>query len=151
MVLVNFQPLFEFSGFKVNSYPYFDKEKRCVDFDNILKAVTSAPSKSIFVLQPCAHNPTGADLTATQWQELADAMKVRMFSVVVYLLGLELIRVLQVKDHFPFFGELQRDQIMLIQVLSTVKIWHTQAWLPAMCSLMLFQFGCSPIKGLNWW
>ncbi|KAF9634993.1 aspartate aminotransferase [Lasiodiplodia theobromae] len=80
---VNFQPLFEFSGFKVNSYPYFDKEKRCVDFDNILKAVTSAPSKSIFVLQPCAHNPTGADLTATQWQELADAMKV--------------------KDHFPFF------------------------------------------------
>lgn len=77
IIIVNFKPLFEFSGFKVNSYPYFNKEKRCVDFENILKAVTNAPSKSIFVLQPCAHNPTGADLTAAQWQELADAMKVR--------------------------------------------------------------------------
>lgn len=88
MILVNFQPLFEFSGFKVNSYPYFDKEKRCVDIDNILKAVTSAHSKSIFVLQPCAHNPTGADLTAGQWQELADAMKVRACSAGLPFLAL---------------------------------------------------------------
>lgn len=68
-----------------------------------------------------------------------------------FFFGLRLIRVFQAKDHFPFFGELQQVYIMSISMLSIVQTWHTQAWLPAMYSLMLFQSACLQIKGLNWW
>lgn len=40
----------------------------------MLDAATKAPEGSIFVLQSCCHNPSGADLSPAQWRELAQAM-----------------------------------------------------------------------------
>lgn len=71
----NYTPLCELSGLNVVHYRYFDSERRAVDFDSVLKAAHEAPEKSIFVLQGCCHNPTGADLTTDQWEELASVFQ----------------------------------------------------------------------------
>lgn len=39
----------------------------------MLEAVKTAPARSIFILQSCCHNPTGADLTRAQWDQLAES------------------------------------------------------------------------------
>ncbi|KAL6915149.1 hypothetical protein FSST1_012909 [Fusarium sambucinum] len=71
----NYKPMFELVGMEVIEYSYLDPKTRCIDFASILSAAHSAPSRSVFILQACCHNPTGADLTKEQWQELAVVMK----------------------------------------------------------------------------
>lgn len=67
----NYKPLCELVGLKIIEYTYYDSVKRAVDFDSVLATVRQAPEGSVFVLQGCCHNPTGADLTKAQWDELA--------------------------------------------------------------------------------
>ncbi|KAI5926858.1 aspartate aminotransferase [Camillea tinctor] len=73
----NYEPIFTLVGFQVAKYRHYSSKKAAVDFDEILKAVGSAPPGSIFVLQACCHNPTGADFSKEQWRALAEAMKER--------------------------------------------------------------------------
>ncbi|KAF1851672.1 aspartate aminotransferase [Cucurbitaria berberidis CBS 394.84] len=71
----NYEPLFNLVGLEVVKYKYYDAAAGVVDFKSVLDAVAKAPEGSIFVLQGCCHNPSGADLKADQWRELAKAMK----------------------------------------------------------------------------
>ncbi len=65
------------AGFKVNTYPYFDPETRGVKFDAMLDALSALPAHSIVLLHPCCHNPTGSDLTQTQWDRVVEILKAR--------------------------------------------------------------------------
>lgn len=67
--------LFAGAGFKVNSYPYFDKRTGGVDFDAMLATLRGLPTHSIVLLHPCCHNPTGADLTPAQWDQVVEVVK----------------------------------------------------------------------------
>ncbi|WNW12845.1 amino acid aminotransferase [Pseudomonas sp. DTU_2021_1001937_2_SI_NGA_ILE_001] len=67
--------LFAGAGFKVNSYPYFDKRTGGVDFDAMLATLRGLPAHSIVLLHPCCHNPTGADLTPAQWDQVVEVVK----------------------------------------------------------------------------
>lgn len=71
----NYEPLFSLVGFEVVKYRHYDPQKGEVDFPALLDTVRRAPPNSIFVLQACCHNPTGADFTKKQWHALAQAMK----------------------------------------------------------------------------
>lgn len=71
----NYEPIFRLVGFEVVKYRYYDEQDAVVDFPTILRMVKSAAPNSVFVLQSCCHNPTGADLTREQWRVLAAAMK----------------------------------------------------------------------------
>lgn len=62
--------IFSGAGFKVNRYPYFDHQTKGVAFDDMLATLDKLPEKSIVLLHPCCHNPTGADLTHQQWDTL---------------------------------------------------------------------------------
>lgn len=73
----NYQPTIEHVGGKVNTYRHYDPELKQVDFKSTLEALNSAPAKSVFLLQACCHNPTGADFSQTQWKEIATIMKER--------------------------------------------------------------------------
>ncbi|KAH7361191.1 aspartate aminotransferase [Pyrenochaeta sp. MPI-SDFR-AT-0127] len=73
----NYEPLFNLVGLEVVKYKYYDATKGSVDFDSVLDAVSKATEGSIFVLQGCCHNPSGADLKPEQWRKLAQAMKPR--------------------------------------------------------------------------
>ncbi|KAK3845640.1 MAG: aspartate aminotransferase [Linnemannia gamsii] len=67
--------IFEGVGIPVLEYPYWDAESKGLDLKGMLDAMEAAPSGSIFLLHPCAHNPTGVDPTPDQWKQIADVMK----------------------------------------------------------------------------
>lgn len=71
----NHLDLFQHEGIETTTYPYWDPIKRGIDFDGMMCAVHEAPDQSIVVLHACGHNPTGADLTETQWTTLAKLME----------------------------------------------------------------------------
>lgn len=94
----NHHQIFKNVGLPVETYPYFHKETKGLDFEGMKETLLNAPDHSIFVLHACAHNPTGVDPTQEQWTEIATIMKE--------------------KSHFPFFdcayqgfasGNLARD------------------------------------------
>ncbi|MDR3351910.1 MAG: aspartate/tyrosine/aromatic aminotransferase [Zoogloeaceae bacterium] len=67
----NHRALFEAAGFAVESYPYYDPATRGVNFSAMRQKLASLPPSSIVLLHACCHNPTGADLTEGEWQEVA--------------------------------------------------------------------------------
>jgi aromatic-amino-acid transaminase len=82
----NHRALFTNAGFAVESYPYFDAAGSeaapsatagGVRFDAMLAALRAAAPGSIAVLHACCHNPTGADITAAQWEQVAEVVKAR--------------------------------------------------------------------------
>jgi aromatic-amino-acid transaminase len=70
----NHRALFESAGFVVNNYAYYDAATHGVDFDGMLAALKAMPRSSIVLLHACCHNPTGADLTSAQWDEVIAAV-----------------------------------------------------------------------------
>ncbi|MEE5082710.1 amino acid aminotransferase [Pseudomonas alliivorans] len=73
----NHNALFGGAGFKVNTYPYFDAQTGGVKFDAMLDALQRLPARSIVLLHPCCHNPTGADLSVAQWDQVVAVVKDR--------------------------------------------------------------------------
>ena len=69
--------IFAGAGFKVHTYPYFDNATRGVDIDAMLATFNQLPARSIVLLHPCCHNPTGADLTNAQWDRVIEVLKAR--------------------------------------------------------------------------
>lgn len=69
--------IFEGAGFEVATYPWYDNETNGVRFAAFLEKLNSLPAQSIVLLHPCCHNPTGADLTPAQWDEVVDVLKAR--------------------------------------------------------------------------
>ena len=73
----NHRALFESAGFEVGQYPYYDAERRGIDFDAMLGALDRAAAGTIVVLHACCHNPTGYDLTPAQWAKVIDTAQAR--------------------------------------------------------------------------
>jgi aromatic-amino-acid transaminase len=70
----NHRALFESAGFVVNNYAYYDPATKGVDFAAMLADLKEMPEGSIVLLHACCHNPTGADLTSAQWDEVIAAV-----------------------------------------------------------------------------
>ncbi|KAA3653683.1 MAG: aspartate/tyrosine/aromatic aminotransferase [Proteobacteria bacterium] len=73
----NHRALFEAAGFDVGTYPYYAAATRGVNFSAMLDALNGFAAGSIIVLHACCHNPTGADLTLAQWQQVVDVIRAR--------------------------------------------------------------------------
>ncbi len=71
----NHRALFESAGFPVDTYPYYDAATRGVNFDGMKAKLNSLPAGSVILLHACCHNPTGADLSDAQWNEVVAACK----------------------------------------------------------------------------
>ncbi len=69
--------IFAGAGFEVNAYPYFDAASRGVKFDEMLATFAQLPARSIVLLHPCCHNPTGSDLTDAQWNRVVEVIASR--------------------------------------------------------------------------
>lgn len=79
----NHRALFEYAGYKVNAYPYYDAPSHGVNFDGMVAALERLPAGAIAVLHACCHNPTGVDLSAEQWERVIDVVNAR--SLVPFL------------------------------------------------------------------
>ena len=73
----NHRALFESAGFQVNTYAYYDAATRGVNFAGMKASLEAAPAGSIIVLHACCHNPTGADLSDAQWDEVVSVCRSR--------------------------------------------------------------------------
>lgn len=73
----NHVAIFEGAGFKVHTYPYFDPASLGVAFDAMLAALSALPARSVVLLHPCCHNPTGSDLTPAQWDRVVEVVRSR--------------------------------------------------------------------------
>jgi aromatic-amino-acid transaminase len=73
----NHRALFTNAGFVVESHPYYDADKRGVNFEGMLAALNAAPAGTVVVLHACCHNPTGYDITSAQWDQVVAVVKAK--------------------------------------------------------------------------
>ncbi|TCB72846.1 aspartate/tyrosine/aromatic aminotransferase [Acinetobacter sp. ANC 4216] len=69
--------IFNGAGIHSHFYPYFDATTNGVNVPAMLEKLSQLPAKSIVLLHPCCHNPTGADLTAAEWDQVIEVLQKR--------------------------------------------------------------------------
>ncbi|EGT3626632.1 aspartate/tyrosine/aromatic aminotransferase [Morganella morganii] len=67
----NHQNIFETAGLAVKEYGYYKAEAHDIDFDTMMTDLSHANAGDVVLLHGCCHNPTGIDLTLTQWERVA--------------------------------------------------------------------------------
>jgi len=73
----NHRALFTLAGFDVAPYPYYDEQARGVRFQDMLAALDAAAPGTIVVMHACCHNPTGYDLSPSQWDQVVHSAAAR--------------------------------------------------------------------------
>ena len=76
----NHRALFTNAGFTVETYAYYDADKRGVNFDGMLASLNAAAPGTIVVLHACCHNPTGYDITPAQWDQVVAVVKAKQLT-----------------------------------------------------------------------
>jgi aspartate aminotransferase len=74
---VNHVPLLSGSGLKLDRYPYYDATRGGVLFAEMLAALEKLPPRAVVLLHAACHNPTGADLSESEWREVLSLVKRR--------------------------------------------------------------------------
>lgn len=70
----NHVPLLSSSGLRLEPYPYYDAQRNRVDVDRMLGFLSTLAPGSIVLLHACCHNPSGADLTPPEWEQVTDVL-----------------------------------------------------------------------------
>lgn len=73
----NHRPLLVSAGAVVQPYPYYDARTAGVRFAAMLETLERTAAGQVVLLHGCCHNPTGLDLTPTQWTDVADVLERR--------------------------------------------------------------------------
>ena len=79
----NHQGVFKAAGLNVKTYPYYDYENKCLDFEGMLAALQQIPKEDAVLLHACCHNPSGMDLNPQQWLQVAELSKDVGFTPVI--------------------------------------------------------------------
>ncbi|WP_175813315.1 amino acid aminotransferase [Burkholderia contaminans] len=70
----NHRVIFSAAGLDVHTYPYYDEAHNDIRVDAMLATLDALPPRSVVLLQPCCHNPTGLDLGRDAWQAVIDVL-----------------------------------------------------------------------------
>ncbi|MHB0777191.1 amino acid aminotransferase [Halomonas sp. WWR20] len=68
--------IFEAAGVPLSKYPYVDADNR-LDFEGMLAAFKQIPQGDVVLVHACCHNPSGFDLSSSQWQQILEVIKER--------------------------------------------------------------------------
>jgi aspartate aminotransferase len=63
--------MFEKAGLQITKHSYYNKENNFLDFDNMINDLKKLKAGDSLLLHGCCHNPTGADLSLEQWEQVA--------------------------------------------------------------------------------
>ena len=66
----NHPSIVNYLGMPLAEYRYFDTETGSVDFEGMLADIKAIPAGDIVLLHGCCHNPTGANLTSEQEDQI---------------------------------------------------------------------------------
>ncbi|MFQ6372405.1 amino acid aminotransferase [Shewanella sp. YIC-542] len=67
----NHQNIFIAAGLNIKEYRYYDANHQALDFAAMTADLAQAQAGDLVLLHGCCHNPTGIDLSAEQWQQVA--------------------------------------------------------------------------------
>ncbi len=67
----NHRGVFQTAGFDLADYAYYNPQTRAVDFAAMISDLKKIPAGDIVLLHACCHNPSGVDLSAEQWHQVA--------------------------------------------------------------------------------
>jgi aromatic-amino-acid transaminase len=70
----NHPSIIKYLGMKMAEYRYFDATSRGIDFAGLKEDLAKVAKGDVVLLHGCCHNPTGANLDASQWAEVADIL-----------------------------------------------------------------------------
>ena len=79
---INHKSIWEMAGVKIAEYPYYSTATKDVDIVGMLNSLDRAEPNDVVILQACAHNPTGVDLSKFQWMQVADLVRRKKLFVV---------------------------------------------------------------------
>ncbi|WP_395003274.1 aromatic amino acid transaminase [Cypionkella sp.] len=67
----NHPSIIKYLGMQMAEYRYFDAETRGIDFEGLMQDLANVTAGDAVLLHGCCHNPTGANLNADQWAQVA--------------------------------------------------------------------------------
>lgn len=73
----NHFPLLQSAGLTLKTYSYYDRAENKIDFAAMLRDIERIPEGDIVLLHGCCHNPTGADISQEQWDQVLAIMQAR--------------------------------------------------------------------------
>ncbi len=73
----NHPSIIRYLGMPTADYRYFDAETRGVDFGGMMADLSRVQPGDVVLLHGCCHNPTGANLNATEWAAVADLLEAK--------------------------------------------------------------------------
>lgn len=73
----NHFPLLQSAGLSLTTYRYYDSNVNGIDFAGMLEDLQQIPEGDIVLLHGCCHNPTGADITPEQWDQVIEIIAAR--------------------------------------------------------------------------
>ena len=66
----NHIPLLSGCGLTLQEYAYYDHQTHGIDFSAMMTSLSQLAPGDVVLLHGCCHNPSGADLTREQWQQV---------------------------------------------------------------------------------
>lgn len=73
----NYVPILTAARARFAHVPYYDRLAAQITFDQMLDGLKAARAGDVFLMQGVCHNPTGADMTAEQFDALLDLLEAR--------------------------------------------------------------------------
>jgi aromatic-amino-acid transaminase len=70
----NHPSIIKYLGMPMAEYRYFDAETRGIDFAGLMEDLAEVKAGDAVLLHGCCHNPTGANLNADQWAQVASLL-----------------------------------------------------------------------------
>ncbi|MEM7540641.1 MAG: amino acid aminotransferase [Pseudomonadota bacterium] len=67
----NHIPLLGSAGLNIETYAYYDRENQCLRPEAMLETLAKVATGDVVLLHGCCHNPSGVDLDAEHWHEVA--------------------------------------------------------------------------------
>jgi aspartate/tyrosine/aromatic aminotransferase len=73
----NYVPILSAAHARFAHVPYYDPINRQITFEQMLDGLSAASPGDVFLMQGVCHNPTGADMSAAQFDALLDVLEAR--------------------------------------------------------------------------
>jgi len=79
----NHNNIFEAAGLTVKTYPYYNAATKDLDVDGFFAALEKIPAGDCVLLHACCHNPSGVDISAAQWKQVATIAQKNGWSALI--------------------------------------------------------------------